>query len=469
MKKISIAVVSCLACMPYAMAAVPNDFDGDGISDRTWVQIEADKSLTWTAELSTSQAQMALGSLGKAGDAITMAQWLPGGTQIGVASLNGTTNKIEWSIRESNGNVRTKVLGKKGDLVVSGADFDGNGIADAAVARLVKKKATWEVMLDFFASDTPVKKTFTFGEAGDRIFYARAEKDSAVDWIGITRTGSNSKTLARMRDINSGAVKQFPRLPQLASQGVRPRPFPVRQSAGTDLIGFSVGSGGKTSLKVFNLQGGAVFSHVFSGTGTSVVGEFLQGPGEEVAYESGEYAAIANPRQIDVTETVALGGIPVDEVNINSLGAEVPTPTPTSIPSGDDGGTNGRPAQCSQFVSMPSTHIYKTFGSNHFSDIRRKTIGLIMKSGAQGPFPSCIDAIDTKGNVVSKLALYAVGGGWGARYYAGIRCAKSTPFGGAEVASRAMQSSGSSRIYMKFGNVCYGPFEANKCINSSSC
>jgi hypothetical protein len=62
-----------------------------------------------------------------------------------------------------------------------------------------------------------------------------------------------------------------------------------------------------------------------------------------------------------------------------------------------------------------------------------------------------------------------VGGGWGARYYAGIRCAKSTPFGGAEVASRAMQSSGSSRIYMKFGNVCYGPFEANKCINSSSC
>ena len=68
MKKISIAVVSCLACMPCAMAAVPNDFDGDGISDRTWVQIEADKSLTWTAELSTSQAQMALGSLGKAGD-----------------------------------------------------------------------------------------------------------------------------------------------------------------------------------------------------------------------------------------------------------------------------------------------------------------------------------------------------------------------------------------------------------------
>jgi hypothetical protein len=118
---------------------------------------------------------------------------------------------------------------------------------------------------------------------------------------------------------------------------------------------------------------------------------------------------------------------------------------------------------------MPSTHIYKTFGSKHFSDIRRKTIGLILKSGASGPFPSCIDAVDTKGNVIAKLGLYAVGGGWGARYYAGIRCARGTPYGGGEVAARALQSSGSSKIYMKFGNVCYGPFEANKCINSTSC
>lgn len=469
MKKIVIGLLGCVMFASNAHGAVPNDFDGDGISDRTFIQIEGDKSLTWIAQLSTSQTQTALGTLGRAGDAITMAQWLAEGTQIGVASLNTATNAIEWSIRDGSGNVRTKVLGKKGDLVVSGADFDGNGLADAAVVRLENRKAQWVVVFDLFASDSPVQKTFQFGDAGDRVFYARAETGSAVDWIGITRTGKNSRTLARMMDINSGAIKQFPRLPRLASQGSRPRPFPVRQSTGADLIGFSVGGGGKTSVKVFNLEGGAVSSSVFSGGGTSVVGEFMQEPGYEVLYESGEYATFLNPRAIDLTETVALGGIPVDEVNINSLGLEASVPAPPSTPTGGETPAAGAPAQCSKFVRMPSTHIYKTFGSKHFSDIRRKTIGLILKSGAPGPFPSCIDAIDTKGNVVAKLGLYAVGGGWGARYYAGIRCAKSTPYGGAEVASRAQQSSGSSKIYMKFGGVCYGPFEANRCINSTSC
>ena len=468
MKKVSIGLLGCLMVGSSAYGAVPNDFDGDGISDRTWVQIGSDKSLTWLAELSTSQTQTTLGTLGKAGDAITMAQWLEGGTQIGVASLNATTNQIEWSIRDSEGNVRTKVLGKKGDLVVSGADLNGNGLADAAVVRLENKKAQWVVLFDLFASASPIEKTFQFGDGGDRVFYARAESGSAVDWIGVTRTGTNSKTLARMMDVNSGAIKLFSRLPKFASQGNRPRPFPIRQSSGSDLIGFSVGSGGKTSVKVFNLEGGAVSSSVLAGTGTSVVGEFLQGTGYEVLYEGGDLATFINPRDIDLTETVALGGIPVDEVNINSLGAEVTTPAPTSTPtSGTPPG--GPPAQCSRIVRMPSTHIYKTFGSKHFSDIRRKTIGLILKSGASGPFPSCIDAVDTKGNVIAKLGLYAVGGGWGARYYAGIRCARSTPYGGGEVATRALQSSGSSKIYMKFGDVCYGPFEANKCINSTSC
>ena len=477
MRNLTIALGTCLSLVSTAFAAVPNDFDGDGVSDRTWIQIESDKTLTWNAQLSTSQVQTALGSLGKSGDAVTMAQWLSGGTQIGVASLNSATNEIEWSIRDSSGAVRTKVLGKKGDLVVSGADFDGNGLADAAVVRLENKKASWIVKLDFFASETPVEKTFQFGDAGDRVFYARAEAGSAVDWIGITRTGTNSKTLARMMDINSGAVRQFARLPRCASQGTRPRPFPVRQSSGVDLVGFSVGSGGKTSIKVFSLEGGAISSSVFDGLGTSVVGEFLQGPGYEVLYDDGTSAEILNPRLIDVTETVPLGGVPVDEVNINSLGLEVASPTPTSVPSDDSGGNSGGgtdsgpglSSKCASISKWPGSHIYKTLGSKHFSDVRRNTIGIVVKSGGKGPFPACVDALDKNGNVVAKLGLFAMGAGWAARYYAGVRCATGTPYGGAQVASRAMSSSGSSKIYMKFNNVCYGPIEASRCVGSTSC
>jgi hypothetical protein len=477
MRNLAIAIGTCLLSATAAFAGVPNDFDGDGISDRTWIQIGSDKTLTWNAQLSTSQAQTALGTLGRAGDAVAMAQWLPGGTQIGIASLNPVTNEIEWSIRDSAGNVRTKVLGKKGDLVVSGADFDGNGLADAAVVRLENRKANWVVKFDLFASETPAEKTFQFGDAGDRVFYARAESGSAVDWIGITRTGTNAKTLARMMDINSGAIKQFARLPKFASQGTRPRPFPVRQSSGVDLVGFSVGSGGKTSVKVFSLEGGAVSSTVFPGVGTSVVGEFVQGPGYEVLYDDGTVAEILNPRLIDTTETVPMGGVPVDEININSLGLEVVSPTPTSVPSngpGDttDGGSVSGPglaSKCQSFAKWPRSHIYKTLGSKHFSDIRRNTIGIVVRSGGKGPFPACVEALDVNGNAVAKLGLWQMGAGWAARYYAGVHCGARTPFGGAQVASRAQASAGTSKIYMKFGNVCYGPIEPSRCIGSTSC
>ena len=386
-----------------------------------------------------------------------------------MASLNTTTNQIEWSIRDSMGTVQKKVFGKKGDLVISGADFDGNGIADAAVARLDGKKAMWTVKLDFFASETPTEKSFEFGAAGDRIFYARLSSTSHVDWIGITRTGKNGKTLARMMNINSKAIKQFSRLPKFASEGTRPRPFPIRQNTGADLVGFSVGSGGKTTVRVFSLKGAALASNVFDGLGTSVVGEFLQGPGYEVAYEAGETAEIMNPRSVDVTETVPFGGVPVDEINVNSLGLEVPTPTPTSTPTGGGGDNGDVASKCSTILKWPSSHIYKTLGSHHFSDIRRTTIGVVIKSGGSGPFPSCIDAIDVKGNSVAKLGLYAVGSGWAARYYAGIGCGTKTPYGGAQVAARALQSGGSTKIYVKFSNVCYGAIEANRCLNSTSC
>lgn len=465
MRKISVSLLACLSFATTALAGVPNDFDGDGSSDRTWVEIESDKTLTWSAELSTTRAHVALGSLGKSGDAIIMAQWLTGGTQIGVASVNTETNQIEWTIRDAAGAVYTKSFGQKGDLVVSGADFDGNGLGDAAVVRLEGKKARWVIKLDFFASETPVEKTLIFGVSGDRAFYARAADGSAVDWIGITRKGKKSKTLARVKDINSGVVQQFARLPKFASAGARPRPFPVRQSSGADLIGFSVGSAGKTSVKIFSLPGAAVFSTVFSGTGTSVVGEFLQGAGYEVLYESKEDAYIVNPGSIDITDTLPLGGIPVDEININTLGAVTATPTPTG--GGDS--NPGEVAQCGRTAKAPGSFVYKTIGSSHFNDIRRNTIGLVIRSGGAGPFPPCIEAIDTAGNVIAKLGLYATGNGWAARYYAGIRCGASTPYNGAAVAERARSNTGASNIYLKFDSVCYGPIDASRCIGSSQC
>jgi hypothetical protein len=138
-----------------AIAAVPNDFDRDGVSDITRVEIESDGTLTWKAVLSTNGSSTTLGMLGQEGNQLAMAQWLGAGTQIGIVSEEKGGDGIVWSIIDSSGTRINRVFGRKGDLVISGGDFDGNGVADAAVARLFNGRVEWEVAFDLFVSAEP--------------------------------------------------------------------------------------------------------------------------------------------------------------------------------------------------------------------------------------------------------------------------------------------------------------------------
>jgi hypothetical protein len=269
-----------------------------------------------------------------------------------------------------------------------------------------------------------------------------------------------------MKEVVTGEVRVFSRLPGFASQGSRPRAFPIRQASGPDLLGFSVASGGSTTIKVFAFDGTAYASTLLDGEGVVAVGNFTQGNGYEVVFESSEQAALFTPHDIIVTTLSGLGGTPVGEVSVNVIEA-----TTSSTPSDGGGGSSGSgpTSSCASTVSWPSGHIYKTIGSEHFSDIRRNTIGIVLKPGARGPFPSCVEALDKDGRIVAKLGLYERGNGWAARYYAGWGCGASTPLNGAAVAARARAESGSSKIYMNFGTVCYGPIEASQCIGSKQC
>lgn len=127
--------------------------------------------------------------------------------------------------------------------------------------------------------------------------------------------------------------------------------------------------------------------------------------------------------------------------------------------------------KCRQKKSFPRGFIYKTLGSNHFSknDVRRYSIGLIVSPAVRMSWPQCLDVLDKNGNNIAKLGLYATGSGWAARYYAGIGCASSTPFGGEKVSQLAKKRTRSTNIYIDFGKTCYGPITANRCIGSQQC
>lgn len=474
MKKIFLLVFLLGYCSP-AYGATSSDFDADGISDRAWIDEESDGSLTWKASLSTSNTTTMLGSLGKSGDEPVMAQWVGSGTQIGVVSADTATDTLKWSILDATATRIDKTFGKPGDLVIAGADFNGNGTADAAVVRLVNGKATWEFAYDLFVNSSPQTATLQFGKAGDRVFFARVDGD-AFDWIGVMRKGSRNRSNARMRNMVTGQARQFSRLPKFASSGARPRAFPIRQASGADLLGFQVEKAGVTQLLVYTFAGAKVAAEVIPGSGVVSVGDFTASNGYEIAFQSDDESVVINPYQGELQEVPNFGGTPVDEVSIvvqgeaSSSGSEdSDSGGGESSGGGSDSSGGGSPSQCSSVTSWPGGHIYKIIGSEHFFDVRRNTIGIVVKPGGRGPFPGCVEAIDIKGKVVAKLGLYARGAGWEARYYAGVGCGSGTPFNGGSVASKARANTGSSRIYMNFGGVCYGPIEASQCIGSKQC
>jgi len=465
--RVLVGVLCCVCSTAYA--AVPNDWDGDGVSDLTRIEEQSDKSLTWKAVLSTSGATTTVGALGTSSDQVAMAQWLPGGTQIGVVSVNSSANTLTWSILDSSAAKIDKTFGKSGDLIIAGADLNGNATADAVVVRLVNGAAQWEVAYDLFASAESKTETVTFGKSGDRVFFARVE-GTATDWIGVVGKGSRGRSLARMRNMVTGEIRQFKRFPKFASKGARPRAFAIRQSSGADLLGFQYAKGSGTQIATYTWSGARVSDDLVSGVGTSVVGDFNAGDGQEIAYQHEAESVIINPMQGEAREVSYLGGTAVDEINVGVVGSTTSSDSSSGGSSrGSSGGGSGPLSQCSQIASWPGGYIYKTIGSNHFTDVRRNTVGVIIKPGARGPFPSCVQVLDSKGNVVAKLSLYQKGAGWAARYYAGIGCASGTPFNGASVAAKAQANTGSSSVYMNFGGICYGPINASQCLGSRHC
>ena len=473
MQRLVVTALSCLVFSAAAQAQVPMDYDADGISDLTKILEKSDDSLTWAATLSSDSSVLALGTIGSAGDAPILAAWDSGGPQIGVVTEDKPNKALKWAILNGSSSPVWRSFGKPGDLVISGGDFNGDGKADAAVVRLVKGKATWTVSYNLFDSTgaVPDMVSFVFGETGDRVFFARVEGGS-TDWIGVMRKGQGNKSNARLKNLVTGQVRQYTRLPKVASTGDRPRAFAVRQESGPDLLGFESVTKSGTLIRAYSLGGALVGSHEFLGTGQLAVGDFNDGSGFEVAFQSPKESGIFNPASGEVREKVFGAGLLVDETTVVAVGmSATPTPTPTRTPSSDGEGGNGGAGSlgCSRIIAWPGSHIYKTVGSDHFTDIRRNTIGVILKMGASGPFPSCVSAIDTRGNVVASLGLYARGAGWAARYYAGVGCGIRTALNGSAVASQARRNTGSSSIYMKFDSVCYGPIDANRCLNSSSC
>lgn len=479
--RLAIGLSVLLSCWPFDGQAAPrvnalgNDLDGDGYSEMVLIDIERDNSLTWkifsgrTGVLMEEQSK-----LGVAGNNICLANWLsPAAGEL--AWQAAPSQQVTWNVKGKDGKILQKTLGRVNDTLISGGDFNGNGIADAVIVR-DRKNGTllWRVHHDFFGHGVSIVRNYrklgstrrvistVFGKSGDRPFFV--DPKGQGDWIALIR-GSGTKFHLTMKNIYTKRVRRIP-LGEIPSGAMRP--LPLKQASGADVVAFPKRDGGVTQVDFVSLKGALLAHALFPGNGEVLVGNFSDDPGMELLVQDGRNYSIFNPNS-GVSTTVRWdSGIPIDYLNINAFDGSSPpnnpaTPTPAATPSGpDDIPPEDNPpppagnlaAVCTAMHPIDTSVLYKP-GSGGTSDARTGKPAFLWYDFGNNPHVMKLYVLASNGQQIAIFGFYNVGYPL-VRFYSGF--SPGTGDTGGSLASKASSLTGSTAVYFytKNGN-CWGP------------
>lgn len=332
---LALAVLCTGIASPPAAIAAGADYDGNGFSEIPVLVPRTDGALEWKLfDPASGATSTFLPSFGRLGNGLIIANWLyPKVTSAGALSKPSAASKgrLVWTIRtnvvsgKGSGKTATikqhqKFLGRPGDTIVTGGDFDGDGIGDAVVlANRGTGLYKWGLRAKFFlASYNPGlnvnRAYFDFGVLGKDIpFYLNPDGES--DWFAVLRKSATTYNILMTQPFTRETrTIQVGRL----ADGTHP-PVPLQQDDGSDYLVFWATSGGSTNLVVKNLRGRTVYSTELPIAGTVTVGNYGPGAGEEIAVSDKGRFFIINPITTRVIETSGPVGIAADAVNIQRL------------------------------------------------------------------------------------------------------------------------------------------------------
>ena len=383
--------------------AAATDFDGDGKSDVVVIASGSGQQ-SWQALYSSTGQAAALGSIGSTGDYPIMADWLASGKpQIGTASFDEERSSVVWSIKDAQGQTLQREFGTSGDLLISGADFNNNGYADAAAARIVRKKVKWTVALDLFSPAGKSQREVFFGQSGDRLFYINP--DGSGDWLGAVRKGKRRTSIVQIKNLSTGEVRTISGIGSFASAAPRPRPVAVKRGDNSEYLVFAVKGRENTKLYRQELSSASAAKFVLPGTAEPVVGDFMDAPGEEVGIANDAGFIAWNPDSNQMVSFNIPAGTPLDEINLNTAGA-------SSAPV-DQGGA-AAPDGC-----LPAMVISSLNGVLYKSSEGSRGPALIIRSSTEKPGPHSLEIRDANCSLIGRLGFYADSRS-GAVYYSKI-------------------------------------------------
>ncbi len=328
MRRLLFLALTALAPALPATSQIQTDCDADGISDITFTATSGSE-FAWSCLGSTSGNDDIATTFGLTTDSPAPAKWLDP-ELMSLAVIRQSGQGLLWKLLEGEGSVLQKKFGKAGDNTLSGADFNGDGISDAAVVRFEGSKIRWQIKPNLFSNPRPVL-SFVLGSSGDRVFYLNP--NGLRDCAAAFGEGSGSRPRLTFRDTKTKKVRSFTRFPAALGVEPRPRPFPVNNAEGTDNVGFISEDDSDTTIRVFTVRGRKVGRHTFPGKGAFAVGDFDPDlEGEEIALQTTSSLYIYNPSSGDVVTDTAPSGTILDEINVSVVGAIEASPTPTATP-----------------------------------------------------------------------------------------------------------------------------------------
>lgn len=320
------SLIFLLSSTPRYVSAATTDADGDGVSDYALVDIKADGSLGWGAE-NGGGARSELGSWGRIGDHLVPGAY-SGPSRFELASVRPVGEELLWDVRTDAGK-RQFNFGTKNQTIVGGADFDGGGTADIGVVGIEQGRLKWNIVFNPVTASARPLKTFTLGRRGDHIFYIRSGRGDCA--AALPKKGGKVPLSVRCF---SGRARAL-RLGRIPSSSLTPIPLLGRK--GEALLALPTFSPSGLVVEVVDpFKGGRRVGKVrFPHAGTILVGDFSQGPGDELAVQTLEkdgFLVTQSLRGTSLLHVRTSTGIAVDEYNVNSF---IPDSDPTLPPPGE--------------------------------------------------------------------------------------------------------------------------------------
>jgi len=298
-----VALCLCVAVPLYAVASQLCDFDGDGLAEFPVVTVNEQGNYTWLAlNPRTNMQRVVMTNFGNASTKLIPGNWFESGRAVAavVFPITATSPLVRaiWSAASVDylgGRSMARNLGRSGDLIIHGGDYDGNGITDSLILKQTTGKLGLRV--NYFLSNyngNNLGKERLYKSLGSpfrdgNFFFS---PDGVQDYLAVLRRGNSVNTILQLKPFtdNPQAFKLS------AIPGGSLDPLPLKQGSGkADLLLFYARRSDHTLVVVKTIQGTTVFSALVAGTGLVSVGDYLPGAGWEFAVQDGTEVTIINP------------------------------------------------------------------------------------------------------------------------------------------------------------------------------